>query len=313
MSEIREEKTIVTIGTFDGFHRGHQRILASLNEIAAKEHLERLAYAFAFPPRLAVRGEKRGLILPEDVKESLLKRHVDRVERVMFEDVSGISPEEFVNGILLADLRARAVVVGEDFRFGRGRAGDVTLLREICQRESTSVVAVPPVIVDGSPVSSTRIRRLISSGEIEEASVLLGRPPLFVGQVIEGDRLGSALGYPTANLSIDPRVLLPGNGIYLTHVFWDRGRSRGLLYVGTRPTVRGTEHRCEVHLFAEAGNTKPVKEDLYGKILEVHLQQKLRDDRHFATLSELRKQIELDVKNASNVAVPPSSQGRIVT
>ena len=147
MSGIREDKTIVTIGTFDGVHRGHQRILASLNEIAAKEHFSRLAYAFSFPPRLAVRGEERGLILPEDVKERLLKHHVDRVERVMFADVSGIYPEEFVNEILLAGLHARAIVVGENFRFGHGRAGDVPLLRDLCLRKSVSVISVPPVIV----------------------------------------------------------------------------------------------------------------------------------------------------------------------
>ena len=312
MSKASKRRSAIAIGTFDGVHRGHQRILQQLNEEARSEHLERIAYAFVFPPRLAVRGETRGLLLPEALKVKLLSQYVDRVERATFEDVSNIAPEEFVTRVLLEELRARAIVVGENFRFGRGRAGDISLLREICEKESVSIVAIPPVIVDGGPVSSTRIRRLIAEGNVEAVSVLLGRPPLLIGAVIRGDRLGSALGYPTANLSIDPRVLLPRDGIYLVNAFWDTRRSRGLLYLGTRPTVHGTEHRCEVYLFAETQGSESAVGDLYGKTLEVHLQQKLRDDRHFSNILDLRKQIERDVEQARDIA-PTLSQGPIFT
>lgn len=312
MSKASKRRSAIAIGTFDGVHRGHQRILQQLNEEARSEHLERIAYAFVFPPRLAVRGETRGLLLPEALKVKLLSQYVDRVERATFEDVSNIAPEEFVTRVLLEELRARAIVVGENFRFGRGRAGDISLLREICEKESVSIVAIPPVIVDGGPVSSTRIRRLIAEGNVEAVSVLLGRPPLLIGAVIRGDRLGSALGYPTANLSIDPRVLLPRDGIYLVNAFWDTRRSRGLLYLGTRPTVHGTEHRCEVYLFAETQGSESAVGDLYGRTLEVHLQQKLRDDRHFSNILDLRKQIERDVEQARDIA-PTLSQGPIFT
>lgn len=295
----------MAVGTFDGVHRGHQRILASLNEVALQEGLKQVAYAFSFPPRLTLLGERRGLILPEEVKKRLLERYVDRVERASFPDVSVIPPDVFVRDVLLDRLAARAVVVGENFRFGRDRAGDLALLRAMCEERSATVVAVPPVVIDGSAVSSTRIRALIAEGKIEDASVLLGRTPLLVGQVVHGDRLGKELGYPTANLSIDTRILLPKDGIYLVHAFWDTGRSPGLLYVGTRPTVSGTDRRCEVHLFTEAdhsGADGPViSEDLYGKVLEVHLRHRLRDDRSFPSLIALRRQMEHDVAHARRV------------
>lgn len=302
MARIGETKSVVAIGTFDGVHRGHQLILAYLNEIARKEHLERVAYAFIFPPRLAVREETQGLLLPEWAKIKLLERHVDRVERVSFENVSSIVPDEFVRKVLLGNLGAGAVVVGEGFRFGRHRAGDLSLLRAICERESVSVIAVPPVVVDGSPVSSTRIRHLISTGMIEDAAVLLGRSPLLVGQVVHGDRLGRKLGHPTANLSIDEQILLTRDGLYLVRAFWNDKQSPGLLYIGTRPTVNGSDRRCEVHLFKEedcSGLEDPVMTDnLYGKTLEVHILRRVRDDRSFPSLVELQRQMERDVESA---------------
>ncbi len=298
-------KSAVAIGTFDGVHRGHQRILASLSEIASRDRLDRVAYAFVFPPRLTVRGEERGLLLPEEIKVGLLGQYVDRVERVSFADVSGIAPDVFVREALIERLAARAIVVGQSFRFGRDRAGDLALLQTICEEESVSMVAVPPLIVDGSPVSSTRIRQLIAEGMVEEASVLLGRPPLLVGEVVHGDRLGRKLGYPTANLSIDASILLPRDGIYLVHAFWDDDRSPGLLYVGTRPTLDGTDRRCEVHLFAAADglgqHTPPVADGLYGKILEVHIRRRLRDNRRFPTLAQLQDQMERDVERAREI------------
>lgn len=302
MSRISEGKSAVAIGTFDGVHRGHQRILASLREVARRDNLESVAYAFVLPPSLTLRGKARGLLLPEEAKIRLLERYVDRVERVRFADVSGIAPDVFVREVLLKRLGAWAIVVGQGFRFGRDRAGDLSLLRAICEKESVALVAVPPLVVDGSAVSSTRIRQLISQGRVEDAAVFLGRPPLLVGQIVHGDRLGRELGHPTANLSIDARILLPRDGIYLVRAFWNGGQSPGLLYIGTRPTVNGTDRRCEVHLFAErsiASPDSPVRsENLYGKILEAHLLRRVRDDRSFPSLVELKSQMERDVERA---------------
>ena len=190
-------------------------------------------------------------------------------------------------------------------------------MRRSCSGGSVEVIAVPPFIVGGKPVSSTRIRGLIREGNVSEASTLLGRPPLLVGKVTTGDRLGSELGYPTANLSVDQSVLLPKDGIYLVHASWDTGRSPGLLYVGKRPTLRGSEHRCEVHLFArfdtgEEGHL--AVGELYGRTMHVHLQRKLREDRRFANLSQLQDQIGRDIELArSMLAQENRPQGLIAT
>ncbi len=301
MSRISKGKSVVAIGTFDGIHRGHQVILALLNEIAMKQGLQRVAYAFVFPPRLAVRAEKRGLLLPEEAKIKVLRRYVDRVERVPFEEVSCIAAHEFVNDVLIGRFGVRAIVVGEGFRFGHNREGDSALLQELCHPLGVDVIVVPPVVIDGIPVSSTRIRWLISKGKVEQAARLLGRPPIILGQVVHGDRLGGILGYPTANLAIDDGILPPGDGIYLVNVFWTGGKSSGLLYAGRRPSVDGREHRLEVHLLmpaSDSGDDRVAIGCLYGTTLEVQILQRIRDDQYFPTLSELRHQMGLDVKRA---------------
>ncbi|MCD6494467.1 riboflavin biosynthesis protein RibF [Candidatus Bipolaricaulota bacterium] len=318
MSKGKGAKSAVAIGTFDGVHIGHQRILDRLNDVASKKSLQRIAYAFVFPPRLTVQAKTRGLLLSEEAKLKLLIRHVDRVERVSFEDVSRISAESFIRDIIIAHLKAKVIVVGSNFRFGHDRTGDTFLLRKICNEESTATIVVPPVVIDGSPVSSTRIRQLISQGRVEDAAVLLGRHPILVGRVMHGDRLGRKIGFPTANLAIDERILLPSDGIYLAHAFWNGGWSPGLLYVGTRPTVHGTDRRIEVHLIAGGDQfderDRAATRDLYGKIMEIHLVQKLRDDQHFATLKLLRQQIERDIECARGVlATLDEPQGPIVT
>jgi len=301
MKKKRKEGAVVTVGTFDGVHLGHQAILKRLCAIASEKKLERVAYAFTFPPRQGALRQtlkeqpKPCLLLPESAKLKLLKRYVDRVEQADFVEVRNLKAERFVREILLERLTARVIVVGDSFRFGRAREGDVSLLRRVGKEQGIFVVEVPSVVVDQAPVSSTWIRELVASGEVGEARALLGRPPLFVGEVVEGDGLGRRLGYPTANLAFDPVVLHPARGIYLVHAFWLRKRESGLLYFGVRPTLKGSAIRCEVHLLSSPDD------DLYGKTMEVHLLQKLRGDRGFPSLEALREQMGLDAARARSL------------
>ena len=297
----RKEGAVVTVGTFDGVHLGHQAILKRLCAIASEKQLERVVYAFTFPPRQGTFRQalkeqpKPCLLLPESAKLKLLKRYVDRVEQADFVEVKNLKAERFVREILLEQLTARVVVVGDSFRFGRAREGDVSLLRRVGKDQGIFVVEVPSVVVDQAPVSSTWIRELVASGEVGEARALLGRPPLFVGEVVEGDGLGRRLGYPTANLVFDPVVLYPARGVYLVHAFWLRKRESGLLYFGVRPTLSGSAMRCEVHLLS------PPDENLYGKTMEVHLLHKLRGDRSFPSLEALHRQMGLDAARARSL------------
>lgn len=295
------EGTVVTVGTFDGLHLGHQAILRRVRELARERNLQAVAYTFAFPPRHAAQesaGEKQTaphLLLPQSAKRKLLIQYVDRVEQADFAVVRNLAPRQFVQQVLREQLAARAIVVGESFQFGRDREGNVPLLHQIGKEHGLAVEVVPAVVVDHTPVSSTRIRTLIETGRVQEAKLLLGRPPLLVGKIVTGDRLGRTLGYPTANLALDPDLLRPAKGIYIVRSFWKLKRSAGLLYNGVRPTLKSSTSRCEVFLFSAP------EDELYGQAMEVHLLQKLRDDQAFSSLDALRRQLEHDVAQARSL------------
>jgi riboflavin kinase / FMN adenylyltransferase len=302
-TERTKRRTAIAVGTFDGVHRGHQAILAAVDRAAREKRLERLAYAFRFPPRLVLSGKGPGLILPEPRKVELLGGFVDRVVSVDFREVGALPAQRFVIEQLVDGLRAQAIVVGEGFRFGHGRRGDESLLRRIGARSGVRIEIVPPFEVDGAVVSSTRIRHLITAGHVRAASALLGRDPELAGRVVHGDRLGRRLGYPTANLSIDPVVLIPAAGVYAARAHAHDAASGALLYIGTRPTLAGTvpqKPRCEVHLL------DPPADDLYGESLRVELVERLRPDRSFPSLDALRRQMERDIAAARDLLTPRS-------
>jgi riboflavin kinase/FMN adenylyltransferase len=290
---MSESESVVTIGAFDGVHLGHQAILKRAAEIGQANALKTIAYTFILPPRFASLGcNERCLILPNWGKRKLLEEHVSHVNEVDFAEVQTLNAEAFLKGIVLDELHARAIVVGTHFRFGHKKEGDVTLLQQIGAQEGVPIVVVPPVIVEGVPVSSTHIRTLITAGKVEEASALLGRPYLLTGEVVKGERLGRKMGYPTANLRLDPRVLLPKEGVYYARAFWSQGKGTGLFYVGTRPTVGGETMNCELHLLS------PPQSTLLGERLEVHVITRLRDDQRFPSLNALQVQIAEDVRQA---------------
>ena len=282
--------TIVSVGTFDGVHLGHQAILRELSCQAKTHALPSLVYAFSIPPRWVMRGdEDRYLLLPASVKLDLLRDSVDIVHPASFETVCSMDPEEFAATVLIEQLHARTIVEGEAFRFGRDRSGSLSTLRSLGAQMGLDVISVPPVMVADEAASSTRIRESVRSGDFNTARLCLGRSPVLLGTVVRGDHLGGKLGYPTANLAIDPHVLLPHPGIFLVHAYGQDIRSGGLLYIGSRPTLGSRDLRCEAHLlnFPE----RP----LYGEGLEIHLLEKIRDDRAFPSLDELRSQIGADI------------------
>ncbi|MFC2077226.1 riboflavin biosynthesis protein RibF [Candidatus Bipolaricaulota bacterium] len=288
-----ETGSVVTVGTFDGVHLGHRAVLAEVDRLARKQGRERVAYVFEFPPRATLGTDPfAGLILPIDLREDLLRGFVDRVVLARFAEVRNLSPGTFVEEVLVQRLGTRTVVVGEGFRFGSGRGGDVAMLRTLGREHGFDVRSAAPAMADGDPVSSTRIRRLLIEGRIGEAAALLGRPPILVGYVTEGEKIERDLGYPTANLSVGPQILFPADGIYFAHVFVNGGRDHGLLYVDSRPTIAESDRRCKVHLLS------PPEGELYQTRMEVHVLDRLRDDRAFSTLDALGDQIARDIDAA---------------
>ena len=289
-------QTAVAIGTFDGVHRGHQLILAETKRLATANGFESVAYTFDSPPRSFGGDDEALLLLPPETKQDLLLSWVDRVESASFPTVRDLEPAAFVDHVLVQGLASQRIVVGASFRFGRDRRGDSNWLLEFAASRGMSVHVLPELEIHGTPVSSTRIRDCLRSGDVETAAELLGRPPMILGVVGPGDRIGRTLGFPTANLKTDPRVLIPAPGIYFAHALRAVTASHALVYVGTRPTLTAGKLRCEVHLLT------PPDRELYGQNLEVRLLHRIREDRRFPTLDALRDQIANDVDRARALA-----------
>lgn len=283
--------TVITIGTFDGVHLGHQAALRQTAELSGEQNLASIAYTFPFPQNQI----KPCLLLPQSIKVKLLNEYVDQVITTEFPTIQDLSPKQFFDQIIIKQLSCRAIVVGESFRFGHDRTGDLSLLENLGKKQGLLVAGVPLIKLAGSPISSTQIRSLVSAGNIPAARSLMERFPLLFGEVAPGDRLGRQLGYPTANLKILQCLLVPATGVYLVYAFWDKSEGAGLLYIGTRPTLDRNEMRFELHLF------HPPKDDLYGTDMELHLLQRIREEKVFSTLAGLRHQIGLDLASAHSL------------
>lgn len=290
MSDGDAHPTVVTLGTFDGVHRGHQALLERARVLARERGLESTALTFLKPPQNYL-GTPKPLLLPPEKKLELLGRFVERVVVLDFPRVREWSPREFVEGVLVRDLHAQVVVIGENFRFGRDRTGDAATLEALGEELGFSVEIIEAVRVDGEGVSSTAVRRALRSGEVERAARLLGRAPQLWGRVVPGSGRGRTLGFPTANLSVDPEVLVPAEGIYAAWALFQSEKRPGALYIGQRPTLGEGELSVEVHILG-----LDEKASLYHEELEVQLLTRLREDRRFKSLEELRAQIARDIK-----------------
>jgi riboflavin kinase/FMN adenylyltransferase len=274
-SDLETVPRAVAIGTFDGVHRGHRAAI----EAAKSAGLRSTVVTFDPHPRLVLGYDVQLLMtLPRRI-ELLEEAGPDDILVLEFtEELSALEPEEFVARVL-EPIGTEAVVAAETFRFGRGRKGDVELLRRL----GLEVVDVPLV----AGVSSSRIRELLTTGKMREAAALLGRPHEVEGTVVSGDQRGGTLGFPTANLAVEPRLLVPAYGIYAGAALG----GRAAISIGVNPHYGGNERRIEAFLLDFEG-------DLYGKELRIELWERLREERAFESEEELVRQIALDVEAA---------------
>jgi riboflavin kinase/FMN adenylyltransferase len=280
--ELPAGERAVAIGSFDGVHRGHHRVL----EVARSAGALATAVTFWPHPRLVLGNRVELLSTLERRLELLAEQELDEVLVVEFTpEVARLEPTDFAES-LLRQIGARTIAAGENFRFGRKAAGDPGLLAQL----GFDVRTVP--MVEG--ISSTRIRDLLATGDVVAAARLLGRPPELEGTVVLGSQRGGTLGYPTANLDVPSDLLVPGYGIYAGAALGHRAA----ISIGVNPHYGGHERRIEPHLLDFEG-------DLYGKRLVVELWQRLRDERAFGTEEELVAQIAEDVERA-RTAVPPA-------
>ncbi|MDQ3618103.1 MAG: bifunctional riboflavin kinase/FAD synthetase [Pseudomonadota bacterium] len=292
--------SVVCIGAFDGLHLGHQALVRHAVVRARALDLPAVALSFEPLPReffaataLPPRPLPPRLLSPRAKAKGLFGLGVDQVGLLRFDArLSALSAEDFARTVLSQRLSARKVWVGPDFRFGKGRGGDLALLQRMGKELGFVAGEIAPVLLDGERVSSTRIRAALQAGEFVEAAHLLGRPYSIAGHVVRGRQLGRTLGFPTANLRFAGDTVPALSGIYAS---WVHGVGAGpwasVSSLGTRPTVDGTRPLLEAHLFDFDG-------DLYGRRIEIEFVTKLRDEVKFPDLPALTAQMHRDAEQA---------------
>jgi riboflavin kinase/FMN adenylyltransferase len=281
----------VTVGTFDGVHLGHQAVLREIARRAREAGRASVLVTFTPHPLEVVNPQAAPPLLTTDTerREILAQLPLDYVLFLRFDRrLAALTPEEFVDGVLLERCQMRELVIGHDHGFGRGRSGDVETLRRLGGDRGFDVDVVEVVDVGEQHVSSSRIRRAVAGGDLATAARMLGRPYQVSGQVVQGERRGRVLGFPTINLAdLPPQKLLPPDGVYAVQVEWRGGRVGGMMNQGSRPTFHDGRRTLEAHLFDFAG-------DLYGEWVRIEWVERLRDVERFASVDALQQQLDRD-------------------
>jgi len=288
--------SVIAIGNFDGIHLGHQRLLQHCIGLGRESGAVATALTFEPLPQKVLRPESAPLRISTNEQRLDWFGALGMEAAVVLpftRELSQLAPEEFVDEILVGQLQVRAVVVGDNFRFGHKQAGDVKFLRELGMRDGFDVIVHEPVVVDGKIVSSTMVRKLIAEGDVTRAARMLGRAFALTGEVVAGTGTGRKFTFPTLNLRAE-QELLPARGVYITRTVMEGEPSshRSVTNVGMRPTFDGTGLTVETHLLDYSGNFSP-------KRIEVRFWKKLREEKKFAGAEELKAQIAKDIARAN--------------
>jgi riboflavin kinase / FMN adenylyltransferase len=286
-------KAVLTIGTFDGVHMGHQQIIHQLLQEAIETGGESVLISFYPHPRKILQPDKMipQLTTLEERIELLKKQGLDNLVVVQFnKEFAQQQPQQYIKDFLVDRFHPSLIIIGYDHKFGNNREGDYRLLEKMGEEYNYKVKEIPQQVLNEVAVSSTKIRQALMHGEAEKANQLLGYTYFFKGYVIEGNKLGRKLGYPTANLQMqDPDKLVPANGVYAVEaqIEGERRILKGMMNIGNRPTVDGTRRSIEVHIF-------DFDEDIYNRHLKVYVKYHLRNEVKFEGLEKLIQQLHLD-------------------
>lgn len=292
-----EEPTVVTIGKFDGRHKGHQKLLREMLGFKEKKGYKTAVFTFDMAPAGVVLGKKQSLITTnQERRNNMEKMGIDyMVEYPFDQQVAHMSPEEFVARILVGQMKAKAIVAGTDCGFGYKRAGDAALLRRLAPDYGYQAVIIEKEQDEHRDISSTYVREQLDAGHMEKANALLGEPYAIHGTVVHGNHIGApVLGFPTANILPPPEKYLPKFGVYVSRVLVDNKYYGGVSNIGRKPTITG-ENPVGVETFIlglEEGT------DIYGKNIEVQLLDFDRPEQKFSGLEELKERIERDKQYA---------------
>jgi len=297
----RFKNAVITIGTFDGVHSGHLQIIKQLTEEAEKINGESVIITFHPHPRMILSSEKTVLLLNTlDEKIELLEtRGIDQLVIVPFtKEFSEQTAEEYIEDFLFKKFQPHTIIIGYDHHFGNQRRGNYKLLEEYAPQFDFEVKEIPEHILNHVIISSTKIRQALLSSDIETANQYLGYDYFFEGQVVEGNKLGRSIGYPTANIELtNKNKLVPGNGIYVVEVVISNmpgasqspktERFKGMMSIGIRPTIGNSERTIEVNIF-------DFDKDIYGQTIRVYVKKYLREEKKFSGMEELKTEISND-------------------
>jgi len=297
------KETLLTIGVFDGVHLGHKFLISKLVSLAAQQNLLSCVITFRQHPRDLLSPKTKLLYLstlPE--REQLLKNEgVYIVVALSFNrELAKLSARQFVS-LLQKHLKMRGLVIGPDFTLGRDREGDAALLRSLGEEMGFSVTIVAPKTIDGEVASSTVIRQALADGNMEKVTRLLGRPFSLLGKVTHGEHRGTGIGFPTVNLTVDAKMALPPDGVYATRAYIGEDEFQAMTNIGRRPTFGDNKERT-IESFILNYN-----QEIYDKEVKIEIIQRLRDEKHFDSIDELKTQIAEDVKRGTAILY---TQGR---
>ncbi|MDO8674528.1 MAG: bifunctional riboflavin kinase/FAD synthetase [Candidatus Omnitrophota bacterium] len=298
LGRVKIKRSCVAIGIFDGVHRGHQMLLAAMvKEARRRKAVPVVITFFPHPAHVLSSSAKIDYLVSLRHRFKLLETLGVRVCIVIrfTRAFAAIRPETFIRSALVGRLGVQAVFVGEDFRFGKDRRGDIALFKRLGEQYGYVAHGVAPLKVGGEPISSTRLRGLIASGKLSAAQRLLGRPFSVMADVVQSRGRGRRLGYPTANLRLGPNIL-PPHGVYAVRVDVKGEIRRGVANLGVRPTFK--ERKPTVHLEVYIFD---LNQNLYGQTLEVHFIKKIRNERVFKTPQDLVRQIGADERKARSI------------
>lgn len=289
---------VVTSGTFDGVHFGHKKILQRLEEITKKNGGESVLLTYWPHPRLLLYPEQELYLLTsiQEKAELLSQKHVDHLVIIPFtKKFSNLSSEEFIKDILVDRIGTKKLVIGYDHKFGKNRSGSFEELKKDGPIYGFEVEEIPKQMIENNAVSSTKIRKALINGEIDIANEYLGRAYCIHGKVIEGDKIGRTMDFPTANIDVTFKYkLIPAEGIYAVKVNIDDACLKGMLNIGYRPTFGGTQKRVEVHIF-------DFHQDIYHKEIRIEFYHKIRSEIKFQNVGALRSQLILDKQEAIKI------------
>ena len=292
-----QKKVVLTTGTFDGLHIGHQKILKKVKQVSKLKNAESVVLTFSPHPRKIIFPDDNSLRLINSLDEKILRFEKSGIENLIIypftKEFSRISALEYVRDFLVKELKITTLIIGYDHQFGKNREGNFEYLKDICELYGFEIIEISAQDIKDVNISSTKIRKAIQEGNFKLANEYLGYNFPLTGIVVEGKKIGKTIGVPTANLFIeDENKIIPKNGVYAVHVFYNNTQYKGVMNIGNNPTVSSeNKNSLEVYIF-------DFDKNIYGEHITIEFIERIREEQKFNSIEDLKSQINRDKKNA---------------